>query len=988
MQELIRILMFTTILTVFGLQANTWAQTSTTSIIVEEFSELPAETLRDKIRGGLLGQILGNLNGIEHEMEYIAEPGDVKSYVPALPEGARTDDDTDFEWVYICAMQDEGTLFLSYSKIAELWQTRINRGIWCSNQYARVLMDLGFEPPLTGNLVLNPWADFNISGQFLCETFGLLAPGMPRTAEEIGLHYTRVAIDGEPAQTTQLFTAMISQAFLSSDIDALLDVGLKAVDAKSEIYQIVQDVRVWHSTYPENWRKTRQLVKDKYSRYGGEMRDKNGYELNTASTIAALLYGGGDFPGTLRTAFNFGWDADNTAATAGTIVGVTLGYRGMMQQGWQIVDRYKNTKRERMPKDETITSFADRLVDIAKQTIIQQGGKRFTEGFVTKYRIPVQQPDNIRPMPMLEEERNRLRDEWGDMISGTILTKTSGNRAKAKAAYLAIALDLAEKLRKKHPSAWQNALDALETFPQVAQVLYHHSPVPLAEPIRNRALNAGLMQPERQEEEWLWQQTLESSESIPKDELLSKIKAVWDEAGRKQVPDRWWETAAGIKLVSLKKGRTFAHEISIDPAKASKELDRIKAEGFQAIEIFAPAQGLYAYSGLDTTNHYRIDPEIGTMDDFRQFIRIAHSKGLAVIAFVNIGYFSLEAPDWIEACKNPQSEKAKWFIWADSPDAPIPPEHPYFNWPREPESSEKTWGWQYSDLAGRYFWAKWQAKKPDRSFVGLPQNDWGSDEWPKEAERIVRFWMDTGLDGLTIDAPIYYIGMTWEKNNRHITNVIASYGNTFRQPEGSQQVGWITEGNYNCMIDYGIAEWTDDGEDAIDVGIKSGDPRPIEDVLRRYRDVRVAHGSVLYKTVRSYRDVRHRHLYRATLAATGEILVYTRRAGSPDTEETWILNTKAQHPAMQQLASRRKLNTNADDKYYAFLCTAVDKSERILVVLNFQDSGETVEVDLSGVNTTKLVELKSGQLIKHQEVFKIELPAFGYKFFKILPSED
>jgi hypothetical protein len=57
----------------------------------------------------------------------------------------------------------------------------------------------------------------------------------------------------------------------------------------------------------------------------------------------------------------------------------------------------------------------------------------------------------------------------------------------------------------------------------VAQVLYHHSPVPLAEPIRNRALNAGLMQPERQEEEWLWEQTLKSSESIPKDELLSKI---------------------------------------------------------------------------------------------------------------------------------------------------------------------------------------------------------------------------------------------------------------------------------------------------------------------------------------------------------------------------------------------------------------------------------------------------------------------------------
>ena len=39
--------------------------------------ELTAGVLRDKIRGGLLGQILGNLNGLPHEMKYIDEPGAV-----------------------------------------------------------------------------------------------------------------------------------------------------------------------------------------------------------------------------------------------------------------------------------------------------------------------------------------------------------------------------------------------------------------------------------------------------------------------------------------------------------------------------------------------------------------------------------------------------------------------------------------------------------------------------------------------------------------------------------------------------------------------------------------------------------------------------------------------------------------------------------------------------------------------------------------------
>ncbi|MHC4642595.1 MAG: hypothetical protein ACYS32_13195 [Planctomycetota bacterium] len=149
--------------------------------------EFSAEVLRDKIRGGLLGQLLGNLNGIQHEMKYINEPGNVEKYVPTLPEGARTDDDTDLEWVYIVAMQRHNTIMLPSNLIVQLWKERINKRIWCSNQYARQLMDIGIQPPLTGSIVLNPWADFNISGQFICETFGLLAPGMPtRDAPDCG----------------------------------------------------------------------------------------------------------------------------------------------------------------------------------------------------------------------------------------------------------------------------------------------------------------------------------------------------------------------------------------------------------------------------------------------------------------------------------------------------------------------------------------------------------------------------------------------------------------------------------------------------------------------------------------------------------------------------------------------------------------------------------------------------------------------------------
>ncbi len=462
--------------------------------------EVPAETVHDKIRGGLLGQILGNLNGLPHEMKYIAEPGAVTNYLPSLPDGAWTDDDTDFEWVYIFEMQRRDAVLLPPADIAGLWRERINQRIWCSNQYARQLMDIGLEPPLTGNVLLNPWAEFNISGQFLCETFGLIAPALPQTASRIGLHYTRVAIDGEPAQTTQLFDTMIASAFQTGDVDALLDAGVAALDPACAIRRIVEDVRGWHGERPDDWRATRMKIKGKYSRHDGAMRDRNGYELNTACTIAALLHGKGDFARTLELAFNLGWDCDNNAATAGTVLGVVKGYRWMLSQGWKIVDRYRNSTRDQMPEDETITSFADRLIDLAERVIIEQGGRRIRKNGRLLYVIKTEPPENVSPLPERTELAARMQQQLKQEIDKDL---NSGDvRTRARGAYLAICLGLQENYGRESPGQWQVALNALRRFDQIAQVLFHHSPVPAAAALQEKALRAGLEKPAQRRNLW------------------------------------------------------------------------------------------------------------------------------------------------------------------------------------------------------------------------------------------------------------------------------------------------------------------------------------------------------------------------------------------------------------------------------------------------------------------------------------------------------
>ncbi len=427
-----------------------------------ETTQIPVATVIDKIRGGLLGQILGDLNGLPHEMRYIAEPGNVKNYIPSLPNGAWTDDDTDFEWVYIVEMQKDRNVFLSTDKITTLWKERINRMIWCANRYARYLMDIGMKPPYTGYVSLNPWSDFNISGQFLCETYGLIAPAMPQTAAKIGLNYTTVAIDGEPAQTTQLFTAMIATAFTEKDIHKILDAGIAAIDPQCNTLKIINDVKNWYAQNPNNWRETRRLLKEKYTQEEGRTRDRNGTELNTGAIIAALLYGEGDFSETMKLAFNYGWDADCNAATAGTILGVVYGYRKMMAEGWQIVDRYKNTTRDNMPMDETITSFADRLVELFEMVNENNGGKKLVANQALVYEIPVEQPAPVKGITSLENQKQQLKSESEQTITNHLL---NGNKEeKARAAYMAVCFDMNKELSKKYPKQWKDACFQLSGY--------------------------------------------------------------------------------------------------------------------------------------------------------------------------------------------------------------------------------------------------------------------------------------------------------------------------------------------------------------------------------------------------------------------------------------------------------------------------------------------------------------------------------------------
>jgi hypothetical protein len=256
-------------------------------------------------------------------------------------------------------------------------------------------------------------------------------------------------------------------------------------------------------------------------------------------------------------------------------------------------------------------------------------------------------------------------------------------------------------------------------------------------------------------------------------------------------------------------------------------------------------------------------------------------------------------------------------------------------------------------------------------------------------EKVVRFWMDTGIDGMIIDAVNWYVDHTWEVGRRRMTDVIASYDNSYSQPEGAgafreDPVAWITEGGWNSVQDYGLGIWWEDESDVIRNAIESGDPRPIERALRDYHDRVVAAGGSLYHFAPKFDDPARRALAVAVVASVGDIVAMTHPEDFPIADETrWLLDAKRRHPALQQLSVRRQLPTMAADRHYAFLRAARDGSERMLAVMNFRPSGETVRVDLSGVDHRELVDLRTSVSKLHGQSLEVSLPPFGYALYLV-----
>ena len=370
------------------------AQTS-----ISEYQEISREILLDRIYGGWAGMLIGGIEGLPHEFKYKEQPRDSLPEFTFLQKGARSDDDNDFEWTHLWFMDKEGVIKLPYQRIVEIWKANMNTGIWVANKKARDLMEQGVVPPETGNIKLNPHSWYNLSGQFCVESYGLIAPGMPQTASQIALHYAAIAVSEEPLQAAQFWSSLIGLCVIQKgSIEDTLQNALGAIDQRSAMYEVVRDsCRVYHQS-SEDWKTARQVLHEKW-RLQRKWND-NSTPVNGFAVCLALLYGKNDFYRTLQLAMALGYDADCNAATAGTITGARLGFKHIAAlPQFKMPDHYLNKTRPQLPPESKISEQAETLLRLAERIILENGGERVISTGKTGFRIKLQVPKLIEPLP-------------------------------------------------------------------------------------------------------------------------------------------------------------------------------------------------------------------------------------------------------------------------------------------------------------------------------------------------------------------------------------------------------------------------------------------------------------------------------------------------------------------------------------------------------------------------------------------------------------
>lgn len=163
---------------------------------------------------------------------------------------------------------------------------------------------------------------------------------------------------------------------------------------------------------------------------------------------------------------------------------------------------------------------------------------------------------------------------------------------------------------------------------------------------------------------------------------------------------------------------------------ATERIDHLHSLGVTCVWLMPFYPTPERDDGYDITDFYSVDPRLGSLGDFVEFVRAARDRGMRVIADLVVNHTSDQHP-WFH-----DPDKRDWYVWADEPQADGPQGITF------PDKENSLW--EYSEEVGKYYLHRFYKHQPDLNVSNPEVRD--------EIARIMGFWMELGLSGFRVDA--------------------------------------------------------------------------------------------------------------------------------------------------------------------------------------------------------------------------------------------
>ncbi|MEJ7929150.1 maltose alpha-D-glucosyltransferase [Ramlibacter sp. AN1015] len=172
------------------------------------------------------------------------------------------------------------------------------------------------------------------------------------------------------------------------------------------------------------------------------------------------------------------------------------------------------------------------------------------------------------------------------------------------------------------------------------------------------------------------------------------------------------------------------------------KLDYVKDLGVNTIWLMPFYPSPLRDDGYDIAAYEDVHPQYGTLADFREMLDEAHKRGLRVITELVINHTSADHP-WFQAARRapPGSPERDFYVWSDTDQK--------YQGTRIIFTDTEVSNWSWDPVAKAYYWHRFFSHQPDLNYDN-----------PAVLEavfKVMRFWLDMGVDGFRLDAIPYLV---------------------------------------------------------------------------------------------------------------------------------------------------------------------------------------------------------------------------------------